>query len=150
MSSAKIRCISPSSQEVVFEHPGLSIAEAQAMVDRSHEAFQSYRKMPLDQRKSIMVKALDYLAGIEGILASELTAQMGRPISASPAEIRTMRKRADYFLATVDEALSNLPGLPEDGFERWVSKEALGPVFISSAWNVSLLISMTCLPQNIF
>lgn len=106
------------------------------MVDRAHEAFKTYRKVPLVERKAIMIKALDILRESEAVLANELTSQMGRPISASPSELQTMRKRAEYYLETAEEALSHLPGKPEDGFERWVSREPVGPVFISSAWNV--------------
>jgi acyl-CoA reductase-like NAD-dependent aldehyde dehydrogenase len=135
--SAGIKCLSPSTREVVFQHAGVLIDEATTMVDRAHEAFKSYRKTTLSERKAIMVKALDFLTEQEEVLANELTAQMGRPISASPSELRTMRKRAEYYLESAEEALSNLPGKAEDGFERWVSREPVGPVFISSAWNVS-------------
>lgn len=136
MSSKKIECISPSTREVIFRHDGVSVEEASGLVDRAHEAFKSYRKVPLAERKAIMIKALDYLTDLEEVLAKELTLQMGRPISAAASELRTMRKRAEYFLDTAQEALSDIPGRAEDGFERWVSREPLGPVFISSAWNV--------------
>jgi acyl-CoA reductase-like NAD-dependent aldehyde dehydrogenase len=140
MSSKKIECLSPSTREVIFKHDGVSVDEARTLVDRSHEAFKIYRKVPLAERKAIMIKALDYLTASEDVLAKELTLQMGRPISAAASELRTMRKRAEYFLETAEEALSDIPGKAEDGFERWVSRVPLGPVFISSAWNVSLYL----------
>ncbi|KAF7552436.1 hypothetical protein G7Z17_g4309 [Cylindrodendrum hubeiense] len=126
MSNA-IRTISPSSGQVIFECPGASVEEARASVDRAHAAFQSYRKTSLDERKALVVKALDVLAGIKDQLAQELSVQMGRPIKFAGAEIDTMRKRADYLLEIASEALAHLPGQDEPGFRRWISKESVGP-----------------------
>ncbi|KAH6695365.1 Aldehyde/histidinol dehydrogenase [Plectosphaerella plurivora] len=140
-----IECFSPSTREIIFKHDGVSVDEARVLVDRSHEAFKTYRKTSLAERKAIMTKALDYLTSQEDVLAKELTSQMGRPISAAASELRTMRKRAEYFLETAEEALSNIPGKVEDGFERWVSRVPIGPVFISSAWNFPWLITINTL-----
>lgn len=107
------------------------------MAGRAHAAFKTYQKTPLDQRKSIVVKALDYVAVQQERLSQELSQQMGRPITFANIEIDTMRKRAEYLLDISSEALENLPGRQEDGFQRWISKEAVGPVLIVSAWNVS-------------
>lgn len=137
MSADIIRTLSPSTGEVIFERPGASIEEAHAMLNRSSDAFRSYRKLSLDERKTIVTKALDFLANIRDDLAQELTTQMGRPIKFAGAEIDTMRKRADYLMDIAPDALANIPGVPETGFNRWVSREPVGPVLIVSAWNVS-------------
>lgn len=132
-----IRTLSPSTGEVIFERPGASIEEAHAMLSRSSNAFRSYRKSSLAERKTIVTKALDFLANIRDDLAQELTTQMGRPIKFAGAEIDTMRKRANYLMDIAPDALANIPGVPETGFKRWVSREPVGPVLIVSAWNVS-------------
>ncbi|KAH7157782.1 Aldehyde/histidinol dehydrogenase [Dactylonectria estremocensis] len=129
MSNA-IRTVSPSSGQVIFECPGASLDEARASVDRAHAAFQSYRKTSLDERKALVVKALDILAGIKEQLSKELSVQMGRPIKFAGSEIDTMRKRADYLIDIASEALAHLPGQEEPGFRRWISKESVGPVLI--------------------
>lgn len=132
-----IRTLSPSTGEVIFERPGATIEEARTMLAQASEAFVSYRKSSLDERKAIVTKALDLLAGMRDQLSQELTTQMGRPIKFSGVEIDTMRKRADYLMGIAPEALADLPGAPESGFKRWVSREPVGPVLIVSAWNVS-------------
>lgn len=133
----KIRTISPSTGKVIFEADGPSIEEARGLVDNAQAAFFTYRQTTLAQRKEYVVKALDIIAEKIDQLSEELTTQMGRPIAFSAAEIKTMRKRADYLLEIAEEALADIPGREEPGFRRWISKESVGPVLIVSAWNVS-------------
>lgn len=135
--SDKIQTVSPSTGHLIFEHDGTTVEQARSMADRARAAFKTYQKTTLDQRKSIVVKALDYVAAQQERLSQELSQQMGRPITFANVEIDTMRKRAEYLLDIASEALEELPGRQEDGFQRWISKEAIGPVLIVSAWNVS-------------
>ncbi|OBT38770.1 hypothetical protein VE00_10837 [Pseudogymnoascus sp. WSF 3629] len=135
--SDKIRTVSPSTGRLIFEHDGTTVEQARLVAGRARAAFKTYRKTSLDQRKSIVIKALDYVATQQERLSQELSQQMGRPITFANVEIDTMRKRAEYLLDIASEALENLPGRQEDGFQRWISKEAVGPVLIISAWNIT-------------
>ncbi|GMF79058.1 unnamed protein product [Aspergillus oryzae] len=135
----QIRTLSPSTNKVIFEHPGTSLDEARAIAQASENAFQSYKQLSLADRKAIMVKALNIVDANKETLANELTAQMGRPIAYCTKEIDTMRKRADYLLSIADDSLKNLPGQAESGFRRFLKKEPLGVTLISTAWNTPLL-----------
>jgi acyl-CoA reductase-like NAD-dependent aldehyde dehydrogenase len=132
----QIRTLSPSTNKVIFEHPGTSLDEARVSAQASENAFQSYRHLALADRKAIIVKALGLISANKEALANELTAQMGRPIAYCTKEIDTMRKRADYLLSIADESLKDLPGQTESGFRRFLKKEPLGVTLISTAWNV--------------
>ncbi|KAF7561272.1 hypothetical protein G7046_g2871 [Stylonectria norvegica] len=140
-----IRTISPSTGEVIFECQGPPLEEVHAMIDQAQISFLEYRKTSLDQRKAFISKAIDLLAGQREELAAELTTQMGRPIAFTGVEIDTMHKRAIHLLNAASDALADLPGQPEAGFRRWVSKEAIGPVLIVSAWNFPYLITVNTL-----
>lgn len=131
-----IRTLSPSTNKVIFEHPGTSLDEARKVAQASNDAFQSFKHLSLEQRKSIVIKALDLIESSKDQLCHELTTQMGRPIAYCAKEIDTMRKRADYLLDIVEDSLKELPGRAETGFRRSVKKEPVGPVLISAAWNV--------------
>ncbi|KAB8237216.1 Aldehyde/histidinol dehydrogenase [Aspergillus alliaceus] len=145
MAIGKIRTLSPSTNKVIFEHPGTSLDEARTIAQASENAFQSYKQLSLADRKAIIVKALDIVNANKETLANELTAQMGRPIAYCTKEIDTMRKRADYLLSIADESLKNLPGQAEDGFRRFLKKEPLGVTLISTAWNYPYLITVNTL-----
>jgi acyl-CoA reductase-like NAD-dependent aldehyde dehydrogenase len=133
----KIRTISPSNGNVLFERDGATVEEVTMIINNADNAFRSYKNTALKDRKALVVKALDIMADMTQTLMEELSAQMGRPIAFAGVEIDTMRKRADYLLSMASTALSDMPGQTESGFRRWVSQEPVGPVLIVSAWNVS-------------
>lgn len=132
-----INTISPSTGKSIFAHPGVSPADLPAILTTASDAFTTYRKTTLAQRKTWILAALEHLARMKETLCEELTAQMGRPAAFAGVEIDTMRKRADYMLGIAETALGDMKGQDEEGFKRWTSHEPVGPVLIVSAWNVS-------------
>ncbi|OJJ76907.1 hypothetical protein ASPBRDRAFT_140287 [Aspergillus brasiliensis CBS 101740] len=144
MSNA-IRTLSPSTNKVIFEHPGLSLEEARQLAQASQDAFRTYKQTTLAQRKEIVLKALDLIAANKDTLAEELTTQMGRPIAFSAKEIETFRKRGDHLLNIAEESLKSLPGTPENGFRRFLKKEPVGPTLIITAWNFPYLVTINAL-----
>lgn len=137
IEAMSIITISPSTDKSIFTHSKVSPADLPAILTAASDAFTTYRKTTLAQRKTCIVAALDHLAQMKGTLCEKLTAQMGRPASFVGVEIDTMRKRADYMLGIAETALGDMQGQAEQGFKRWTSQEPVGPVLIVSAWNVS-------------
>jgi acyl-CoA reductase-like NAD-dependent aldehyde dehydrogenase len=135
--SNQIRTISPSTHEVIFDQPGTSLEEAIQVAAESKKAFETWRTSSLEDRKSIVKRALDIVAKNRDELSKDLTTQMGRPIRYCAAEINTMRLRAEYLMEIAEESLSDLPGRPEAGFRRVVKRVPVGPVLIAGTWNVS-------------
>lgn len=78
--SNQIRTINPATHEVIFDQPGTSLEDAGKIAKASKVAFESYRKLSLEERKDIVKRALAILATKYDELAKELTTQMGRPI----------------------------------------------------------------------
>lgn len=136
MGVETISTISPATNKVILERPGTSIEEATRTAKVAEKAFQSWRHTSLSQRKVIVDKALALVQERKVKLGEELTMQMGRPIAYSVKEIETMQKRATYLLRTAEEALADLPGIPEEGFTRYIRKDPVGPVLVVFAWNV--------------
>lgn len=134
--SNQIRTISPSTHEVIFDQPGASLADATKIAASSKQAFEAYRTTTLSQRKEIVKRALDIVDTRIDELAKELTTQMGRPIRYCAGEIKTMRLRAEHMMDIAEESLADLPGQPQEGFNRSVKRVPLGPVLIVGAWNV--------------
>jgi len=62
---------------------------------------------------------------------------MGRPVQYCGKEVKTAVMRGKYMLKVSDEALKDIPGDEEVGFKRYIRKEAIGPVLVLFAWNVS-------------
>lgn len=129
MGGEIITTISPITGQALLSRLGISTEEIPSIVERSRDAFSSFRHThPLKRRQEIVRKALEILAGKVDELAKELTEQMGRPIAYTGKEILTAKTRAEYLLKVSDEALKDTPGEAQEGFSRFIRKEPLGVV----------------------
>ncbi|OPB36270.1 aldehyde dehydrogenase [Trichoderma guizhouense] len=141
-----IETISPTTNKVICERPETTLDEARDIARRSKDAFQSYRKLPLAERRAIVTKALAIIQERKMELGRELTEQIGRPVAFSHKEIETMQKRAYYLLEIAEESLASLPGrIKEAGFKREIKKIPVGPTLIVFAWNFPYLIIVNAL-----
>lgn len=136
MSGEVITTISPTTDEPILTRNGISPEEIKKLPEIATQAFATWRKTTLQERKDIIKKALAILDQKKDELANELTVQMGRPIAYTPKEIGTAIKRAEFLLKVSDEVLQDTPGEPEAGFKRFIRKVPVGPVLIIFAWNV--------------
>jgi acyl-CoA reductase-like NAD-dependent aldehyde dehydrogenase len=136
MSVETITTISPTTNEPILTRNGISAHELEQLPEVATQAFETWRKTSLQERKDIIKKALDILGKKKDELATELTVQMGRPIAYTGGEVTTALKRADYLLKISDDVLQDTPGEAEKGFKRFIRKVPVGPVLIIFAWNV--------------
>ncbi|KAL2177049.1 Aldehyde/histidinol dehydrogenase [Thermothelomyces heterothallicus CBS 202.75] len=140
MSAEVITTISPTTEEPILTRNGTSSQELEQLPEVATQAFESWRKTSLQQRKDIIKKALEILDERKDELATELTVQMGRPIAYTAKEVTTAIKRAEFLLKVSDDVLQDTPGEPEQGFRRFIRKVPVGPVLIIFAWNYPYLI----------
>ncbi|KAL5601386.1 hypothetical protein BROUX41_002627 [Berkeleyomyces rouxiae] len=145
MSSETITTISPVTNEPIVTRQGISAAELEALPNVATEAFKTWSKTTLAQRQAIVKSALQILADKRDELGTELTAQMGRPISYTPKEIDTAIMRAEYLLKVSDDVLQDTPGEAQAGFQRYIRKAPVGAVLIIFAWNYPYLILVNAL-----
>ncbi len=138
--TATIKVKSPYSQEVVGEYPVDNFEVSQQKLFRLHEAQKKWKMTPLVKRIEAVQNALNYFTQNKQLIATDISNQMGRPISQSPGEIGGLLERANYLCSIASDALKPL-SLPEKpGFERSIHREPLGVIFVISAWNFPLLV----------
>ncbi|KAJ5772599.1 hypothetical protein N7520_003128 [Penicillium odoratum] len=143
--SNQVRTINPATHEVVFDHPGTSLAEAAKIATASKQAFESYRTISLDEKKKIVTRALEIISSRIDDLAKEITTQMGRPIRYCAGEIKTAILRSEHMIDIAEQSLADLPGKPEENFKRMVKHVPVGPVLIAGAWNYPYLTTVNAL-----
>lgn len=141
MAVETITTISPSTNKPVVERNGPTDAQLAQLPKTAQTAFLKYSKTSLQDRQKIVKKALQLINDKQDELAQEITDQMGRPIAFSAKEVQTAVKRGEYLLKISEDALSDTPGEPEQGFKRFVRKVPLGPVLILFPWNVCYHLS---------
>ncbi|EME40541.1 hypothetical protein DOTSEDRAFT_46887 [Dothistroma septosporum NZE10] len=139
MAAEKITTISPATNKPIVERHGPSDEELAQLPKTAKKAFLRYSKTPLQERQQIVKNALKIIMGRQDELAKEITEQMGRPIAFTAKEVTTAVARGEYLLKISEEALSDTPGEPEQGFKRFIRKCPLGPVLILFPWNYPYL-----------
>ncbi len=110
MNPEVITTISPSTNKPVLTRNGLSDSDVALLPASSTQAFNSFRLISLEERRSIVSKALKLISEKQDVLAREITEQMGRPIAYTAIEIETAIKRGEYMLKISGDALKDTAG----------------------------------------
>jgi acyl-CoA reductase-like NAD-dependent aldehyde dehydrogenase len=135
--------ISPIDGSVVAEVRLAADREIDATLDAAVRAQGEWRHVPLDERMAICGRMVDWMLGRADEIATELTWQMGRPVSQTPLEIRRgFQERARHMIAIAPDALADVEAGPKPGFRRFIRREPLGAVLVLAPWNYPYLTSV--------
>ena len=143
IAGARQRVISPVDGSIYAEFDLPSGAEIEATVARAVRAQDSWKRVPLAERSAICRRMTDLMVERADAIGTELTWQIGRPVTQSPFEIRRgFQERARYMVDVATEALVDLALEPKDGFRRFIRREPLGVVLVMAPWNYPYLASV--------
>jgi acyl-CoA reductase-like NAD-dependent aldehyde dehydrogenase len=135
--------ITPIDGSVYAEFELAGPADIDAALDRAVRAQRSWKVVPVDERASICQRAVELMVARAAELATELTWQMGRPLTQSPQEIRRgFEERASYMIGIAVGALADIVVEPKEGFRRFIRREPLGVVLVLAPWNYPYLTSV--------
>jgi acyl-CoA reductase-like NAD-dependent aldehyde dehydrogenase len=137
-----LRTLSPVDGRVYVERPMTPRAEVDAVVARAASAARSWRKVPLERRQQLVAALIDAVSARAPELATELTWQMGRPISQTPGEIKGFADRGHTMIRLATEGLADVVPPGKDGFKRFIRREPLGVVLVLSPWNYPWLCAV--------
>ncbi|BGP29105.1 hypothetical protein JCM10296v2_000843 [Rhodotorula toruloides] len=142
-STTTLTTLSPIDGSEVVKRPyPTSNAELDAAVERSHAAYQSWRKVPLKERIRLVHLGVDHLSSRALELGPELTEQMGRPKKYTAAEFATFKDRASWLLGQAEKALAdeNVDAGRPEGFNRIIRRAPVGVCLLVDMIQVNALI----------
>ncbi|HEX7389274.1 MAG TPA: aldehyde dehydrogenase family protein, partial [Acidiphilium sp.] len=134
--------VSPADGHVVAVRPLADRGTIDRALDRARTAQKHWRAVPLAERKAVCGRFIDAFVARGDAIAAELSAQMGRPVSQTPGEIRGFADRGRAMIALAEDALAPVRPDPIAGFERFVKREPLGVIYVIGAWNYPYLITV--------
>eukprot|EP00742_Colponemidia_sp_Colp-10_P002707 GILJ01002894.1.p1 GENE.GILJ01002894.1~~GILJ01002894.1.p1 ORF type:complete len:494 (+),score=74.03 GILJ01002894.1:201-1682(+) len=134
----------PYTGQIIAEAPLLSREQAERTLEKSKLAQGFWKQLPLDERIGICEKAIQYFHLKADKVATEITQQMGKPLSQSRNEIKGMDARARTLFELAPQALAE-EQLPKEGFSRKITREPVGVVMVLSPWNYPLLTTVNAL-----
>lgn len=137
--------ISPINDELYKTFVYSNKEEIDSVLKSASIAQELWFDIGLKKRKEYIKNFLNVIESLKEEIASELTWQIGRPISFSMGELNTFRQRADYLLGVADQALEDYIPAYVKGYDRYIEKTPLGIVFLLSPWNYPFLTSVNIL-----
>ncbi len=137
------RTITPVDGSVYAKRALASSAAIDRALAKAVDAQKSWKQVPVAERAAICRRMADWCVARAGELATELSWQMGRPVSQGPGELkRGFHERAFYMCSVAEEVLKDLELGDKPGLRRFIRREPLGVVFVVAPWNYPWLTSV--------
>ena len=137
------RTITPVDGSVYVERDLASNAAIERALFMADKAQKAWKQVPVAERSAICRRMAEWCVARADELATELSWQMGRPVSQSPGELkRGFHERALYMCDIAVEALQDISVPQKEGFQRFIRREPLGVVLVVAPWNYPWLTSV--------
>jgi acyl-CoA reductase-like NAD-dependent aldehyde dehydrogenase len=135
--------ISPIDASVYTEielAPGNTI---ESVLERAVVAQRQWKRVPVAERAGICRRMVALMVERADRLATELTWQIGRPLTQTPFEIRRgFQERSNYMIDIAPGMLADIDVGAREGFTRFMRREPLGVVLVLAPWNYPYLASV--------
>src|SRR5688572_17501758 len=143
MKSNLQRTITPVDGSVYLTRKLASGQAIESALARAAKAQKAWKQVPVAERAAICRRMAEWCVARSDELATELSWQMGRPVSQSPGELkRGFHERALYMCNSAASALADVQIEPKPGFQRFIRREPLGVVLVVAPWNYPWLTSV--------
>jgi succinate-semialdehyde dehydrogenase/glutarate-semialdehyde dehydrogenase len=129
-----IRSVNPATGEVLAEFAEHTPAQVEAALSSAHAAFQPWRETPIGERSRLMRAAAAYLRRDRDRLARLITAEMGKPITESEAEIEKSAWGCEFYAENAARFLAD-QHIASSASESYVAFQPLGAILAVMPWN---------------
>jgi acyl-CoA reductase-like NAD-dependent aldehyde dehydrogenase len=137
-----LKTISPVDGRVFVERPLQTPIDIDRSLDSARHAQPAWAALTLAARCELLSRAVDAFVSKAKDIASEITWQMGRPLSHAPGEVRGFEERARHMLAIAPQALAAIRPDDKAGFQRQIKRVPLGVVAVVAPWNYPYLTAV--------
>ncbi len=129
-----MKAVNPATEEVIGEYPAHTWEEVEQRLLSAERAFQEWRATPFSHRARLMHKAAEMLRRRKDEWAGLMTQEMGKPVTASDAEVEKCAACCEFFADNAEKMLA-AELIPSDASKSYVRCDPLGPVLAVMPWN---------------
>ena len=129
-----IRSVNPATEEVLAEFAEHAPAQVEAALSSAHTAFQTWRETPMGERSRLMLAAAAVLRRDRDRLAGLITAEMGKPITESEAEIEKSAWGCEFYAENAARFLAD-QHIASSASESYIAFQPLGVILAVMPWN---------------
>lgn len=132
----------PFTKEVTGEFTYDSFESCENKVQTLIESQKQWAQLSVSDRLLKVKKALTYFETNREQIALDICEQMGRPLHHARGELNGFFERANYLCNISESTLAADKISDKPGFDRAIEHVPLGLVFVISAWNYPVLITV--------
>jgi succinate-semialdehyde dehydrogenase/glutarate-semialdehyde dehydrogenase len=129
-----IATVNPATGELVREFGPMSDEHVDHAVDAAHEAFLSWREVPVSERAAMLGRVADLLTSRVDLFASLVTLEMGKLQREAVEEVHLSAKILRYYMAHAERQLAAEPIDVPNGTAT-IEHAPLGVVLGVMPWN---------------
>ncbi|SZD73752.1 Succinate-semialdehyde dehydrogenase [NADP(+)] 1 [Candidatus Ornithobacterium hominis] len=129
-----MKSINPYTNELLFEHHEDSAEKIHQVIEKSHQAFHSWRKTSFEERAKKIMKVAQFIEKEKNEFAKIMTLEMGKPISQSISEIEKCVWVCEYYAENAEKFLEP-KSIETDAQKSYIRYDALGVILGIMPWN---------------
>ncbi len=129
-----MKVVNPATNEQVKEYPDHSEDDVNELLEKAEATFQTWKDVPLSQKKELMLKAADLLRERKAQYAEIMTIEMGKPISQAESEVEKCAWVCEYYAENAEQFLED-EIVDADTTKSFVAFEPIGVVLAVMPWN---------------
>lgn len=129
-----IASINPATNEQIKMYPPLTKDEVSAAIEKSDDAYQTWKTTSFVERKTILLKLAETLRANVDKFAHLITLEMGKRISESRYEINYCANIAEFYANGAETFLADQP-MDVDDAHAYIRHEPLGVIMGVMPWN---------------
>ncbi len=134
ISAEFLHSVNPATEEIVGSYPLHSKEQIEKALLEAQKAFLKWRTEGFSTRSGLMRKAAACLRQNKPRLAGTMTAEMGKPIVESEAEIEKCAWNCDYYAENAERFLRDDPRI-SNAAESYTQYTPLGVILAIMPWN---------------
>ena len=129
-----LKSVNPYTNEVIRSFEEISDKEVYTILAESALAFETWKNTGFEYRSGLMKKVAAVLRSNITELAQSITAEMGKPIKESEAEVEKCAWVCEYYAHNTADFLKNEP-VETDADISYVHYEPMGTILGIMPWN---------------
>lgn len=132
----------PATEEIIGHVAKAASADLDEAVDAARTGFQSWRKVPANERCAILRRAAALLGGRIDDIARILTLEQGKPLDQARAEVESCVELIEWAAEEGRRAYGHVIPARDAGITQLALREPIGPVAAFSPWNFPLHLAV--------
>ncbi len=129
-----IQTINPYNNQLLKTFDEFTDDQVEKKIAKAHEAFQSWRETPVEQRSALLKKVASLMRKRKTELAGLITLEMGKLIAQSQHEIEMCASVYEYYARNAAAFLKDRPMKVNDG-KAFVRLTPTGIILAIEPWN---------------